>query len=277
MSRMKSAIASGAVLIAVFTAPVSAGEIKIGGTGAAYAVSRLLGDAFTAAHPDETVEVIPSMGSSGGIQAVSAGALQVSFSGRPLKADEKAQGLQEMPFVDTPYVFVSSHPKPQKLSTSDVVAIYTGTLPKWPDGKDISPILRPKGDSDTGYLIETIQGMGPALEKLRQRSDVPIAGTDQDNMEAAQKTLNSFTGSTLLQVVSERPRVKIVNLDGLAPSVEAMEKGDYPLKRRLYLVAKANSSPSAEKFILFLRSPDAAKIIRDNGGVLVSAKTASAQ
>ena len=257
---MKKIAAAITLLVSISAGPSIAAEIKIGGTGAVFALGGLLSEAFTAAYPDDTVQVIPSMGSSGGIQAVTAGALQVSFSGRPLNADEKTKGLQEMPFLDTPYAFVSSHQKPQKLTTSDVVAIYSGTLAKWPDGKDISPILRPKGDSDTSYLIETIQGMGPALDTLRQRADVPIAGTDQDNMEAAQRTANSFTGSTLLQVVTESPRVKAIRLDGVEPTVEGMEKGEYPLKRRIYAIVNADPSPAAKKFVSFMRSAEAEKI-----------------
>ena len=254
-------------------APLAA-EIKIGGTGAAYGISGRLSEAYSAARPGEVVEIVPGLGSSGGIEAVTAGALQVAFSGRPLKAEEKAKGLQEMPLLDSPFVFVSSHPKPQRLTRADVLAIYSGTLTKWPDGKDISPILRPKGDSDTGFLVANFEGMEAALDKLRQRRDVPIAGTDQDNMEAAQKTPHSFAGSTLTQIVTESPRVKLIQFDGVDPTVERMEKGEYPLRKRLYLVAKAEPSPATQTFITFLRSPEADKVIRESGGVTVSTKAA---
>ena len=46
---------------------------------------------------------------------------------------------------------------------------------------------------------------------------------------------------------------------------------------RLHVVTKAEPPAVAQRFLAFLRSPEAAKIIRENGAVLVSTRTAAAQ
>jgi phosphate transport system substrate-binding protein len=265
------------LLLSVGIGAVQADEMRVGGTGAAHGVLLRLSEAFSAAHPGDKVEVVSGLGSSGGIMAVADEALQLSISSRELKAEEKAKGLESTPFLDTPFLFVTSHPQPQKLTKAEVVAIYDGVLVKWPDGKQIKPILRPKSDSVTPFLISNFEGMQRAMDKLRQRSDVPVAATDHDNIEAAEKVANSFAGTTLSQFVTERPRLRTIALDGIEASIEAMEKGSYSLKTRMYAVMKVPPSPIAQRFAKFLRSAQAEKLMRESGGVLLSARTAFAQ
>ncbi len=267
---------------AIFLLSVSAGaalseEMKVGGTGAAQGLLLRLSEAFKEAAPGDNIEVVSGLGSSGGISAVAEGALQFSVSGRTLKAEEKAKALESTPFFDTPFLFVTSHPKPQQLTKAEVVAIYNGTFGKWPDGKEIKPILRPKSDSVTPFLISNFEGMQGAMDKLRQRADVPVAATDQDNIAAAEKIPNSFTGASLVQILTERPRLQTITLNGIEASIEAMEKGSYILKMRMYAVMKSTASPIAQRFASFLRSAEAEKIIRESGGVLLSARTTVAQ
>ena len=261
-----SAMASGAL-------PAAAAEIKVGGTGAAYVLMQRLAEAFSATHPGDTVEVVPGLGSSGGIAAVAEGALQLSVSSRMLKPEENAKGISSVPFLDTPYIFVTSHPKPQALSKAEVVAIYDGRMMAWPDGKEIKPILRPKSESATLFLLAKFDGMGPAMDKLRRRPDVPVAATDQDNVEAAEKVPNSFAGMTFLQFITENPKLRPVSLDGLNASAEAAIAPNYPLSIQFYNVIKVNPDQTTARFVAFLRSDEAAKITANGGGTLSGKNT----
>lgn len=264
--------AAGAALLLVGAGAAGADELKVGGMGAAQGLLQRLGEAFAARHPEDAVEVVPGLGSSGGISAVAEGVLHLSVSGRPLKEEEKAKGLDGIPLLDTPYLFVTSHANPQRLTKAEVVAIYDGALTKWPDGKEIKPILRPKSDSVTPFLIASFEGMQAAMDTLRQRPDVPVAATDQDNIQAAERTAGSFAGATLTQAVTETPRLRRIPLDGVDASVEAMETGAYPLKMRLHAVVRSDRSPAVRRFVAFLHSPAADRIIRESGGAMVAPK-----
>jgi phosphate transport system substrate-binding protein len=245
--------------------------VKIGGTGAAQGLLDRLAQAYMSANPDHRVEAIPGLGSSGAISAVSAGALDIAISGRALKPEEESKGLSIRPFLDTPYMFVTSHPTTQKLTSAEVVAVFGGTLNKWSDGKEIRPILRPRSDAASVFLLESFAGLRASMDKLRQRPDIPVAATDQDNSDAAQRTPNSFAGMTLLQFSTERPRLRPVWLDGLEASLSGMESGNYPLKMRLSLVWNSRPNQAASKFLAFLNSPEADKIIREAGGSAIHA------
>lgn len=246
-------------------------EMKVGGTGAVHALLERLGQEYTAANPGDSVEAVRGLGSSGGITAAKAGVLQVAVSGRALTPEEQAGKLSSAPFFDTPLIFVSSHPKPQSVTSDDVVRILSGTLTAWPDGKEIRPILRPRSEAAVSALLDGFAGMKVGMDVLRRRPDIPVAATDQDNSDAAQRTANSFATMTLVQFNTERPRLRALPLDGFEGSVEELQKGTYPLKMRLTLVWSAEPSPIALRFLEFLKGASAAAIIRDSGGVAVQA------
>jgi phosphate transport system substrate-binding protein len=254
-----------------------ADDMKVGGTGAANGLLLRLSEAFHAASPGDRIEVVAGLGSSGALAAAAEGAVGLAVVSRCLTADETAKGLVAKPLLHTPFLFVTSHPDPQVLTKAAVVAIYDGTLIRWPDGKEIRPILRPKSDSATSFLIDNFEGIQAAMDKLRQRMDVPIAATDQDNIEAAVTVANSFAGTTLTQLMTERPPLRPIALNGIHASVTGMELGAYKLKMRLDAVIKSTPSPVAQRFAAFLHSPEAGKIIRENGGAPLTARTAYAQ
>jgi phosphate transport system substrate-binding protein len=274
---MPGRILSIIALILSCTGTAQADDMKVGGTGAAYGLLLRLSEAFHAASPGDRIEVVGGLGSSGALAAAAEGAIGLAIVSRDLKADETAKGLVAEPLLHTPFLFVTSHADPQVLTRADVLAIYDGTLTRWPDGKEIRPILRPKSDSASGFLIDNFDGMQAAMDKLRQRMDVPVAATDQDNIEAAVTVANSFAGATLLQIVTEQPSLRPVALNGVHASVAGMELGAYRLKMRLDAVIKATPSPVARRFATFLHSPTAKKLIRENGGAPLPARTAYAQ
>ena len=273
---LRAAAVATAWLVASF-GYAHADEIKLGGTGAAQGTVNRLAEAFERSNPSDKVVLIGGLGSGGGIVAVSEGALDLAVSSRELKPDERAKGLQAAPMFETPFVFVTSHPERQNLSKTQVVAIFDEALTAWPDGKAIKIVLRPKSDTVTSYLHANFEGMQAAMDKLRLRRDIPVAPTDQDSAELAEKTPNSFAAATLAQIVTEGPRLRLVDLDGRSASVEAMESGSYPLKLKMLLISK-QPSPAANRFIQFLRSDEAKRIFRESGSVsLLDGRVADAR
>lgn len=259
-------LALGLIAVAaVSVAPGRCDDLRVGGTGAALALMDSLGASFVAAHPADRVTVVAGLGTSGAIAAIAAGVLQVAVAGRELTAEEKTKGTTSAPFLRTPFVFVTSRASPPRLSLGEIVAVYAGDLRAWPDGAAIKPILRPRADAASLFLIERIPGMAEAMDALRTRPDVPVAATDQDNITAAQTIANSLAGATLLQVTTERPRLRIIELTGALPPGGAIETDAYELAQDLYLVTGQRPSPATERFLAFVRSPAGQSIIRDGG------------
>src|SRR6187399_1223876 len=81
--------------------------LRIGGTGMALAAMRHVGDRFRALHPGATVQILPSLGTGGGLSAVMAGAVDLALLARPLKDAERLRGLSDTPYATTPLAFVT--------------------------------------------------------------------------------------------------------------------------------------------------------------------------
>ena len=272
MGVIKQAIGAIAILCCAGTSVAQSDELRIGGTGSAYVLMQRLSAAFRTANPGDRVEIIPGLGSGGGIAALLEGVLDLSTSGRVLNSAERAKGLASFPLLETPFAFVTSGPAGLSLRKNDVVAIYGGELTKWPDGEAIKPVLRPKSDAVTLFMLANFAGMSAAMDKLRERPDVPVAPTDQDSVMAAEKIPNSFAPMTLLQYVAERPQLRLIALDGVVPSLQSMEDGTFSLKTTIHVVKTPQPSAVALRFMAFLGSTAAEAIIRENGGqpILIS-------
>jgi phosphate transport system substrate-binding protein len=251
-------------IIGAMAGPAAAGELKVGGTGAVTEVLRALAPDFTA-QTGIALVVIPSLGSSGANNAVADGKLGLAVSGRDLRDKEKARGLQVVGVLRTPYGLVTSRPGPDGVASADVVGLYRSAKPLWPDGMPMLIVLRPADDSDNDVLAALFPGMAEALAQLRQRRDLSVAATDQDNADMAERMAGSLVGATLAQIRAEKRNLRFVALDGVMPSLEAYLDGSYRHGKLLYLIAPATPNAEAKAFVDFLAGPAARSRLRDLG------------
>lgn len=245
-----------------------ADTLKISGTGSFQASLRALGKLYTRTHPGDRIEVLQTLGSGGGIKALQAGVLDLSISARPLTMEEQATHLKAQSLVRTPLVFVTSAAQaPTELDQSLLVELINGQLTHWPDNTPVLLILRPSEDSDTHTLIDFDPALAPLLEQARQSRGIPVTSTDQETLDLAEKRAGSFTTSTLLQVVSEQRKLALFSVRGVAPTLENMESGAYPLAKTLLLIQPPEPTPVAERFRRFLGSAQAISLMRSLGSL----------
>jgi phosphate transport system substrate-binding protein len=242
------------------------GRLAIGGTGTAHRTMRLLAEEFRAAHPAVKLELPRSLGSTGGIRALLAGALDIAATSREPNDDERARGVVALTYGRTPFVFVTSHPAPPTdLTAAGAVEILALRRRTWPDGLPIRIVLRPKSDSDSDYVARNFPGAGPALDAAHALQTIQVGTTDQDNLDIAERIPGSFAGTSLCTVLSEQRDLRILNLDGIAPSLATMNSGAYPRSKALHLFSLSSASATALAFLDFIRSPDGARILARNG------------
>lgn len=243
------------------------GTLRVGGTGAAKGALERLGAAFQA-ETGIPIEIVQNLGSSGGIRALADGVLDLSVSGRPLKTEEAAGGLRISASFRTPFVLVTSHTAEQSLTSAAVSALYGDPNATWPDGTPVAVVLRPRSDSDMPLMAQSFPGFAGAYEAARKRPEVQIAAMDQDNAALAERLNGSLTGMTYLQLNTERPNLRFIQLDGVAPSLEALEAGAYPHCKTLHVVSAEPPSPTVARFVAFLRAPAGESILREAGAAL---------
>jgi len=241
-------------------------DIRIGGTGAGLAILRILADAYLATHPDTTIEVLSSLGSSGGIKAVTAGAVQLAVSSRDLKNAERAQGLASVEIGRTPFVFaVSIRNSIQDITLPQLADIYSGKTNTWPDGEKIRIVLRPVTDSDS----QMVRSMSPALEHAKRQAEhrpgMLFAFTDQENQDSIERIPGALGATSLGQILAEQRRLKALTLDDVRPTAQNLANGSYPYGKTLFLITSPDTPPAAHDFVAFLRTAAARRILTQTG------------
>ncbi len=270
-------IALSVCLIAVGVLPSAshAGEvIKIGGMGSGLGVMKILGDAFEKKYAGTEVQVLPSLGSTGGIRAVAKGAIDIGVSARPLKDDEKRYWLSIHEYAKSPLVVVTRKDiNVSGLSIENLVKIYDGRMLSWPDGRRIRPVLRPEEDIDTKIIKKISPEMNKALTVAMSREGMLTAVTDQDVAKAIEKTPGSIGFATLAQVITERLRFNVLRLNGAYPTTGALSNGSYKPYKALFLVTGSNPPARVANFMEFVGSTDGIKILESSGYVVTFGKT----
>ena len=247
-------------------AQAQAQELKLGGTGAALGSMQLLAQAYARTRPELRLSVLPSMGSGGGIKAVLAGAIQIGLSSRPLSDAETRAGAVAVEYGRTPFVFANAATNATTgVTLAQLTDYYSGTQSQWPDGATLRLVLRPIGDSDS----ETIKAMSPAMREAKsaaeQRKGMVFTVTDQDTAAAIEKIPGALGPSTLALLLSERPALKALALDGVLPSAASIASGRYPLYKTMLLVTGPKSPPQALDFVAFVRSAAGRSILEQTG------------
>jgi phosphate transport system substrate-binding protein len=238
--------------------------LRIAGTGAVTGVMHALADAFMADEPSgaPAPEILTGLGSSGGIEAVLDRAVEMAVSSRRLEVSELSRGAHETACAVTPFALVTSNPVPQALKRRDVAALYAAPKPHWPDGSPLKIILRSSVDLDDAYAETVFPGIEAAMAVARQRPDVPLAATDQDNVDLARRIAGSLTGTSLTQLLAEHTSdLHPVALDGVAPSLAALADGRYPAAMTICLVLPAKPAARAQRFVAFMETPPARRIL----------------
>lgn len=252
----------------------NAGEVRIGGTGSALPGIRLVADAYRQQHPDTQFTIVSGLGSSGAISALASEKVDLAFAARPPTPEEQSEGLSSTPFARTPLVIATAPDRPvDDISYTQLAAIYQGTMSAWPDSRTLRLILRPTNDSDNIVLRSMSPAMAAAVDAALKRKGMTVAATDQENADLLEKTPGAIGTTTLALVLAERRHLKVLSLEGVTPSIQALSQGRYPHFKTFYIITGANPSPEARRFVAFLRSPAAKAILVQNGHLMLDGAT----
>jgi phosphate transport system substrate-binding protein len=272
MKRLSLLAASAACAAAACGAPATRADdvLRATGTGTALGAMRRISAAFERENPGHRLQLLPSLGSSGALKAVADGAIDVALSGRALGADERARGIQEIPYARTPFVFAAGPRTEVTGITADEAArIYRGDMLHWPNGERVRLVLRPRSDVDSSLVAAISPEMAAALEVALARDGMLTAATNQDCHRVLARTPGSIGPSSLTQILTEDPALTPLAWNGVAPTLENLASGRYPLQKTLLLVVRSPPSPEVRRFLAFLASPAAARILEETGNLAV--------
>ena len=256
----------------IFTFAASASSTEtliITGTGSSIGAMQLMAKGFQKKYPRINVQVLLSIGSTGGIKAVNEDKIDIGLSYRPLKPEERSAKIIEEPYGRTAFIFGVQDSNPARgFTLAEIEEIYAGKRKTWPDGTPIRLILRPLSDGFSAYLASINPGLKSASEKSHSIPGVFVGNTDQEAAEQIEKTPGSLGTTSISLVVSEKRKIKALSVDGAAPTLSNVAAGKYPYTMTLSLVYKRDKYRGLIKdFIEFVFSRDGQKLLSDNGHV----------
>ncbi len=251
--------------------------VRVGGSGTGSGMVRVLATQFEKEHPDIKVQVMSSLGSSGGLKALNSGALDIALSARPLKEEEKKEGAKVVFSSRTPFVFmVNKNVALANITGKELVALYNGTQLKWPNGSQVRLVLRPAGDINTKLLQAISPELNGAVQMALQRPDMLNALTDQESDELVVRTSGAIGATTLAQYQYDRLAGKLLSFNGVKPTLENLRSNRYPLAKQLLIVViPGKTTPAMRQFVDFLKSARAKKILA-SGGIIPDEKQPAA-
>ena len=261
-----------AAFLAVVPAVTAAETLAIGGSSAGLGTMRLLAAAFAKVEPGVTVSLLPNLGSSGGLKALGAGAIDVAVISHALKAEDAAQGLVGVEYGRTPFGVVTAKAGDSAFtSLAQLAEVYAGQRPAWPDGTPIRLVMFPKSGSDSAQLEAFSPAMKQAVQTALSRPGILVRSSDEDAADTIESVTGALGTNTLALISSEKRKLHMLPVNGVVPSAKTIADGTYPYFKSMALVRKAGAKGIVNSFFAFVASPRGRQILVDSGHWVVPA------
>ena len=244
----------------------STSSITVAGSTTCLPIAEIAAEGFK----EETgIDVLVSgLGSSAGIEAVSAGTADIASSSRGLNADEQDLGLTPIVIAHDGIAAIVNDDNPvDNLSTEQLRDIYAGKITNWKEvgGEDLRiQVINRDEASGTREAFRTIVMDGTPFDR---RSAV-LSGTGQvRDVVSRSRGAIGYISLGFVDSLNAKTSVKAVSVN----HVEASEKTvGYPISRDLYFFVKGAPSQQAQDYIDYVTSEKMDKQIREAGFIPVT-------
>ncbi|MGN0180313.1 MAG: phosphate ABC transporter substrate-binding protein [Monoglobaceae bacterium] len=223
-----------------------------------------LSEAYMEENKNTKVTYNPT-GSGAGIQAVNEGRCDIGLSSRDLKEEEAKTLDATVVAIDGIAVIVNPANTAEDLSVEQIAKIYTGEISSWKDagGSDGAiVVIGREAASGTRDGFESITG---TKDKCKYNQELTSTG---DVIQTVASNPNAIGYASLASV---KDTVKVLKVDGVAPSKDTVQDGTYKIQRDFVMVTKkgAKLSDEAQKFFDFATGKSADALIEKAGAIPV--------
>ncbi len=221
-----------------------------------------LSEAYMEEHGDIKVTYNPT-GSSSGIQAAAEGRCDIGLASRDLKEEERLDLQETVVAIDGIGIIVNPDNPVTDLTLEQIGQIYTGEIKNW---KEV-------GGSDAPVVLigrEAASGTRDGFEEVTDTKDKCQYSQELTSTGDVVQTVSGNPNAIgYASVASVNETVKLISVEGTAPTTETIQNGEYKVQRNFVLVTKkdASLSKAAQDFFDFATSPEADSIITEAGAV----------
>jgi phosphate transport system substrate-binding protein len=228
-----------------------------------------LAEEFKAQHPGTTFN-IAAEGSTTGIAAIIDGTAQIGMASRPTKPEEvaaaKAKGVnfkETIVAYDGIAVIVNAANPVKALTKKQVEQIFTGDVTDW------SAVGGSAGNI-SAYTRNTSSGTYSEFKELamKKRDYAPNSQKMAGNEQIASEVSKNPNGVGYVGLAYTKANgIKVVAIDGAAPSKESVLGKAYPYARPTFYYTNGDPSGLAKQFVDFTLSDAGQKIVEQVGFV----------
>ena len=219
--------------------------------------------------------IVTGGGATRGIRATAGGQSDIGGSCRhclPERSDQEKGVVLTQVAWDALVFFTHPGTRVDGITLDQAKAVLRGTITNWRElgGADVAiiPAFRRQTKqgklSGVGYMTRLMLFDDPTIDYTHNAIFHVSSGPLEDFVE---KTPHSFAVTGVSSAKKRLPRVKILRLDGVAPTKENIRSGDYRLFRPLYLVSRGKPAGLAKEFLDWIVGPEGQAVLSRAGTV----------
>ncbi|MCX5394982.1 phosphate ABC transporter substrate-binding protein [Streptomyces sp. NPDC006482] len=221
------------------------------------------------------ITVATQGGSAGGISQLGTGQINIALSSKPL-SDKDHKAYPDTDFVTTQIgadavgVIITKEVADggvKALSKAQVAGLFEGRITNWKEvgGPDLQVFVYDKepGRGTREVLDKFIYGKGEPPAPPKSANYAVVGG----NLETRNK-LKSTRGSIAplsTGFIDGHPDLVAVPLEGVAPTLENVASGKYPMTRPLYMITNGKPQGTVKQYIDYILSPEGQKLLPTHG------------
>ena len=184
-------------------------------------------------------------------------------------------------FVYTPvgteaFVFFVHKDNPvDNLTTEQIKGIYSGEITNWKQvggkNEEIAAFQRNEG-SGSQSMLQRFMGDTPIMEAPTElRNDLMSGIIEQVSNYRSKSNSIGFSFRYYVEGIIQNPDIKVLSVDGVAPTAENIRNGSYPIVTPMYAVTyEENSNENVDLLLEWILSEEGQYIIEETGYVGIS-------
>ena len=188
-------------------------------------------------------------------------------------AEENQTTFEYTPIGTEAFVFFVHKDNPiTNLTTEQIKDIYSGKITNWKDvgGKNekITAFQRNEG-SGSQSMLKRFMGDTPITDAPTEMVNDLMAGIIEQGADYKSKTNSiGFSFRYYVEGIIKNPDIKMISIDGAAPTFENIRNGSYTILTPIYAVTyKENQNGNVDKLLEWILSDEGQYIINETGYV----------
>ena len=219
----------------------------------------------------------------GGYRALAERQTDIFFGAYPSEdqiAYAKEQGTE---FIYTPIgkeafvFFVNAKSDVDDLSAEDIRRIYAGEVKDWSElgfaKGEIKAFQRNEGSGSQSMFLRFMGDTVPEKPPVERRQDLMIGAYEVVSDYVNNSGAIGFSFRYYLESVIGRDDIKMISVDGVAPTIENIESGAYPITGYLYAVTwEGNPNENVERLLAWICGEQGQELVEKTGYAPVKEK-----